>query len=817
MIANYLKIAYRNIFRNKGYSLINITGLAIGIACFILIMLYVQDELSYDRYHERADRIYRLERKGVFNGLEFHTFITAHPMAPALVADFPEIAAGVRFYNTDLMVRNWNHQFFEEEIFFTDSEVFQVFDFPLLSGDPSVALREPNSIVITPEMARKYFGSDDVLGKTLEIQWEDQQLAFNVTGILQKMPANSHFHAGFLASYATLPGLIGEQLEIWVNNNISTYLLLTEGATPEDLYPKFPDFIRKYMGDIIRKILGPEVDVATIFSFELRPITAIHLHSNLQFELEPSGSIAMVYTFSAIALFMLLIAAINFMNLATARSARRAREVGIRKVVGANRKSLVAQFLGESLLLAYLAALLAVLAVALILSTYNAFILKELTIGIDSNPLFYPGLFAIVTLVGLLAGSYPALFLSAYQPVQVLKGSVISARGGRTSRLRQGLVILQFAISIALILGTLVVSHQLDFLQNKRLGFTKEQVVVLNIQDNALRSKVEMLKTELKQDSRVISVAGSSRVPGNRGFSDTVFRGEDSPEGDVKDMTVIRIDQDFLPTMEIDLLAGRNFARDFAEDWKTGIILNELAAREFGWNTPQEALGKIVYSIKEIDPPVYLNNKVVGITDNFHFKSLHHKVEPLLLHSGQVWGDLQYLSVRIGAADIAGTLEFLKNQWQRISPDYPFDYFFLDENFGQQYQAEQRTRTIFRYFTAMTIFIACLGLLGLASFTTEQRTKEIGIRKTLGASVPGLTTMLCREFVILVVLANLIALPAGWYLMSRWLESFAYRMTIGVGIYVTAALIAVTIALVTVIFQAFKAALSNPVNALKYE
>ena len=817
MLVNYLKIAYRNIVRNKGYSLINIIGLAIGIACFILIMLYVADELSYDKYHAKADRIYRLERKGVFNGLEFHTHITAHPMAPALVNDFPEIIAGVRLWTPDLMIKNWNNQFLEEEVFFTDPEIFSVFDFQLISGDPGTALDEPNTLVLTASTAEKYFATTDVIGKTLEIQWNDDLLVFTVTGILKTIPANSHIHPDFLASYATLPNLLGEGMEVWVNNNISTYLLLVEGASPADLYSKFPDFIEKYMGDIVRKLLGPDADVNKIFNLLLRPITDIHLYSDLQFELEPGGSISTVYIFLAIAVFMLLIAAINFMNLATARSARRAREVGIRKVVGANRKRLIFQFLGESLILAYLSAILALVMVAMVLPTYNAFALKNLSIGLSTNQLFYPAVFGLVTLVGLLAGIYPAFFLSAYRPVQVLKGGIISAGGKRTSRLRQGLVILQFTISIALILSTMVVSRQLDYLQKKQLGFTKEQMVTINIQDNSLVDKTEILKNELLQDPRVISIAGSSKVPGNRGFSDTVFRGQDSPEGEMKAITLFTIDQDFLPTLEINLLAGRNFSKDFPTDWETGIILNEEAIHEFGWNTPEEAIGKIVYSLEELDPPTYLNNQVVGVVENFHFKSLHHEIEPLLLHTGQIYGDIKYLSVRISTRDVAGTLEFLKNKWHGFSPNYPFDYFFLDDHFGRQYEAERRMQTIFRYFTFLTIFIACLGLLGLASFSTEQRTKEIGIRKTLGASIPGITVLLCREFIILVLLANLLALPAGWYLMSRWLENFAYQADTGPVIYIMAGLLAFTIAVATVIFQAGKAAMANPVKALKYE
>ncbi len=501
------------------------------------------------------------------------------------------------------------------------------------------------------------------------------------------------------------------------------------------------------------------------------------------------------------------------MNLATARSARRAREVGIRKVVGANRKQLIGQFLGESLLLTYVATVLALLIVWLALPSYNAFTLKNLTIGWS----VYPGLLLIATIIGLTAGIYPAFFLSSYRPVKVLKGGAVSTQGKRTSRLRQALVILQFAISIALVFSTLVVSGQLSYLQKMDLGFNKEQVVVIPIRDNTLQDRLETVKTELRQHPQIRSAGGSSRIPGSRGFSDTVFRGEDSPEGEMSAITLMTVDQDFLPGLEIDLLAGRNFSRDFPSDWENAVILNQHAAERFGWKSADEAVGKTVYSIEEIDPPTYSEKKVIGVTPSFHIKSLHHELEPLLMHTGHVYGSLDFLTIRISTDDVPGTLTFLQDKWAKFSPGFPFDYFFLDENFDSQYQAEMRMRTIFRYFTVLTIFIACLGLLGLASFATEQRTKEIGIRKTLGASVSGITALLGREFVILVLLANLIALPVGWYLMSRWLENFAYQVSIGPLTYLAAALIALMIAVATVTFQAVKAATANPVDALKYE
>ncbi len=817
MFVNYLKIAWRNILRDKGYSLINIFGLAIGITCFVLIMLFVADEMSYDRYHAKADRIYRLEREGVFNGLEFRTHYTAHPMGPALESDYPEIIASTRINKQAMLLKSQNNSFVEEYLYITDQNLFDVFDFHLEDGDPITALKEPNTVVISEEKAIKFFGHREVIGKTLTAQWGDTEIIFEITGVMEKMPANSHFHADFFVSYSTLNSILGQSLEIWLNNNISTYALLADGSLPEDLYSKFPAFIEKYMGAQIRQFIGPEIDVNQIFHFILRPMTEIHLYSDLQGEMEPPGSIATVYTFLAIAVFMLLIACINFMNLATARSARRAREVGIRKMVGANRKRLVVQFLGESLLLAYLATAISLAIIILVLPSYNAFTLKELSIHPVDNPLVLPTLLLVATVVGLLAGIYPAFFLSAYRPVEVLKGTSATAHGSRSALLRRILVTLQFAISIVLIISTLVVTKQMRYLENKKLGFTTKQMLVIEVQDDNSPETVQKMKNQFALVPGIESIGASNRVPGGGMFGDTMFRGEDSPEGDMKDITVLMIDEDFIPTLDIQLLAGRNFSREFSSDWETGIILNELAAKEFGWNTPEEAVGKTVYSILEVDPPTYLPNKVVGIVDNFHFKSLHQKLEPLLIHTGQIWGGLNYLTLQIPTSDIASTLKELRTTWQKLSPDYPFEYFFLDDNFNQLYQVEQRMQTIFRYFTLLTIFIACLGLLGLASYAAEQRTKEIGIRKTLGASVISLTVLMSREFITLVGLSALAALPAGWYLMNKWLENFAYRTEIGPVVLIAAAILAVVIAIFTVSFQAIKAALANPVKALKYE
>ncbi|MCU0286683.1 MAG: ABC transporter permease, partial [Acidobacteria bacterium] len=517
MIKNYFQIAFRNIIRHKGYTFINIAGLAAGIACCMLIMLYVHDELSYDRYNEKIDQLYRLERKGVFQGKEFRVAATAHPTAPALKNELPEIQEAARIWPQQLTVKTLDNQYFKERILFTDPGIFTIFTFPLTAGEPETALKETQSIVLTEEMSKKYFNTGDAVGKVLSVHWDkDTIIDFKVTGIMKKIPRNSHFRTDFFASYATLDKLIPGQLETWLSNSIYTYLLLGKGQSAGQLMQKFPALIEKYMGKNIKQFLGPDVDINKLFQFILRPVSEIHLYSDIEFEFEPNGSIHTVYIFSIIAFLVLLIACINFMNLSTARSALRAKEVGLRKTIGANKRSLITQFIGESILLAFIAGIIALVLVQLLLPVYNHVTLKEMTNTYLTSPVFMFLFIIVIFLVGFAAGSYPAFYLTSFQPVKVLKGKFTTGNEIRSQFLRRGLVVLQFTISITLIISTLVVMNQLHYIKNKKLGFEKEQVVVVPAKDDSLSSRGEAVKAELLKNPGILKAAVTSRIPGSR-------------------------------------------------------------------------------------------------------------------------------------------------------------------------------------------------------------------------------------------------------------------------------------------------------------
>lgn len=815
MLKNYLKIFFRNMFRYKGYSFINLAGLAIGIACCILIMLYVQDEISYDRFNEKHDRIFRVERKGTFKGQDYHVPVTAHPAGPALENDFAQILHAVRFYQNQVVIKNWQNHRFEEMIFFTDHTLFETFTFPLLKGTAATALKEPNSVVLTEKMSEKYFGRKDTVGQTLTIYWGNRSLDLIVTGIMKKIPHNSHFKSDFFVSYATLSALIGDQLQNWFNNNVYTYLLLQENSDAKELQAQFPAFIEKHFGKMARKFFGKDLDISTILQMQLRPITDIHLYAKLGWEIEPQGNINTVYVFSAIAFFILLIACINFMNLSTARSAGRAKEVGLRKTVGANRGLLIKQFIGESICLTILAGFLALLLVELLLPAYNHFTGKELANTIFSQPLSLLVFLGLLLLVGFISGSYPAFFLSSFQPVKVLKGSTASKADRRSLILRKALVVFQFAISIFLIIGTLVVMNQMNYVKNRNLGFQKEQVLVLRTRDQALANRNDAFKTELLKNPNILQVAASTNIPGARDFSDQGIIREGKSNDDFVVTYNFDIDEDFIPLLGIELAAGRNFSRNFATDREDGFIINETAVKAFGWDSPDEAVGKRLMRPTGIDTGQYHKGTIVGVVKDFNFKSLHQTIEPLLFFMNP--NSLNYINIKLKTADISNTMGHIKEKWAEFSPSYTFEYFFFDQHFDRLYRSEEQMHTLFKLFTLLAIFISCLGLFGLASFTTEQRTKEVGIRKVLGASVINVIVHLSKEFIFWVALANLVAWPAAYYFMNKWLQNFAYRTGLGIDVFFLSGLLGLTIALLTVGYQSVKAALANPIKALKYE
>ena len=799
MLINYIKIALRNLKRHKGYTFINIAGLAIGMACCILIILYIYSELNYDRYHENADRIYRLGTNFDVGKAHAKTAVSNHPICPTLSRDYPEVlnAARIRPYMQRTLVEYKEKQFFEEKIFYADNSVFDVFSFPMIRGDHKSALVTAYSLVITEDVAKKYFADEDPIGKILRLNNDSD---FTVTGIIKNVPPNSHFTFDMLCSFETLYQHNPEQRERWMGDfNNYTYLLLQENYDFRELEQKFPPLIDKHIGRIL-KPLGGKVE------FFLQPLTSIHLHSNLVGEISGNSDIAYIYIFAAIALFILLIACINFMNLSTARSAKRAKEVGIRKVLGSYRGQLIRQFLSESITYSFLAFFIALTLVQLALPLFRSLSGTTLNFQFAEISWLIPCLIGFVFLVGLVAGSYPAFFLSAFRPVRVLKGH--SKAGTANSRFRSVLVVLQFAISIVLIAGTSVIMNQLHYMKERRLGFNKEHVVVLPIMEGSIMQSIETIKKELKSHNGVVSVAASSNVPGHGTSRQNAFLPEGFELNESQMMGAISIDHNFIPTFDMEVVAGRNFSPGFVTDSSKSVLINDTAAQEFGWDDP---VGKTITELTGNG----ITKTVIGVVRDFHVESLHKKIEPLYIENEPSGFD--YISIRIRPRNISGTMDFLRKKWKEFDSTGTFDYVFLDESFDSQYRAEERLSTIFSYFTLFAIFIACLGLFGLASFTAEQRTKEIGIRKVLGASVYGIVILLSKEFAKWVLIANIIAWPVAYYAMNKWLQDFAYRINMGVWIFILAGVLTLIIALLTVSYQAVKAALSNPVEALRYE
>ncbi len=785
MIRSYLKVALRNIARHKGYSFINITGLAIGMACCILILLWVQDELSFDRFHENAGDIYRVVQDINFADHSTTWAISQGPLGPALRDDFPEIANMVRFTNRGMRL-TYEDKIFDEVLGMADGSIFEVFTFPLLRGDPATALVDPFSLVITEEMARKYFGEQDPMGKVLNA---DGRFDFKVTGILKEVPRNSHIRFDFL-----VPFIFGRELNYtvdrWGNSQFTTYVQLQRGLPANEVISK----IARYLDD------KPTIEKDA--ALNLQPLTGIHLFSHYEFDFA-SGDITYVTIFSLVAFFILLIACINFMNLTTARSANRAREVGMRKVAGAYRSDLIRQFFGESMLLACVAFCLALGLVRLLLGAFNTLSAKELTLGISSNGWLWLGFLGIALLTGFISGTYPALFLSGFQPVRVLKGSV--QPGAKSSAFRKFLVVFQFSLTILLLICTLVVYRQLDYMQNKKLGYDKEHLVYMSIRGQ-MREQFDAVKQELLSHPNILAVTASANVPTyGYSFSNSLWRWEGQDPDEEILMRASFVDVDFLETLGIELLAGRDFSREFSTDQDAAVAVNEAAARAMGMEDP---VGRRL-SLGERE------STIVGLVKDYHFRSLRQEIDPLILIFSPP--SSRVLFVRLKGEDMPQSLAHIEEVWNTFSPGFDFRYRFMDEALDLLYRAEQRTGTIFRIFTLLAVSISCLGLFGLASYIAEQRTKEIGIRKVLGATVSHIVFLLSRDFTKWVMVANLIAWPVAYYAMRVWLQGFAYRIPLPWWVFGLSALLALVIALLTVSYQSVRAAVSNPVDALKYE
>jgi len=800
MFKNYLKIAFRNLRRHKGYSFINIAGLAVGMACFLLIFMHISDELSYDKFHQKAKQIYRVTYEINLSGNTTHTAQTPAPLGPAMIRDYPEVENATRiFILRDIMV-SWKNKSFFENVLFGDENIFDIFTFPLLKGNPETALIAPNSIVLTETMAEKYFGSEDPLNKILTVN-ENQD--FKVIGVLKDISRNSHFHFDFLVPFAA--GFQNKRMmEYWGNIFYYNYLLLEKGASPVELEKKFPDFAMKYIGGNFKDFFKDKLDqVPSMYKFHLQPLTKIHLHSHLEGEIETNSNGTYIYIFSAIAFFILLIACINFMNLSTAHSSMRAKEIGMRKVIGARRGELIKQFLGESLFLSFLSLILAIGLVKFSLPFFNSISGRELSLGLVWHWTFLATLIGTFLFVGILAGSYPAFLLSSFIPVEVLKGK----KGSKISVpfIRTGLVILQFTISIILIVGTITIHNQMMFVRNKNLGFVKEHLITVTDQNRQITSKYEAFKNELLKDPDILAVSGSSGLPAGI-FGKATIVPENAPSYESVLMPIISIDYDFIETYGIALAAGRFFSKEFSTDLRGAYVINEAAVEKFGWGSP---LGKTLKDTGGI------KGTVIGIVKNFHFNSLHHNIEPLALFIDPK--AFRFYTIRIRSQNIPHTIAHLEKTWKKFVPSCPFEYTFLDAQIDRFYRSEQRLSKTFLYFSVLAIFIACLGLFGLTSFTTKQRTKEIAIRKVIGASTPSLVNLVSREFAKWIIVANILAWPISYFAMNKWLQNFAYRTSISFWIFLLAGILSLGIALLTVSYQSIKVAVSNPVDSLRYE
>ncbi len=813
MLKNYLIVTIRNLLQNKTYTFINLLGFTIGIASCLLIMLYITHELSYDRFHVKADRIYRLGGEFRLGGAEGSSATSPVPAAAGFKAEFPEVEDATRLRNAGEQVVRHNDQLLNETgLLYADNNFFDVFDFELLLGDPATALLEPNTVVLTEETALKYFGDEAAINDVLTIG--DNNTAYRVTGIVRNPPDNSHIDFEMLLSMASRGD--GEMAQTaWGNFNLYTYLVLREGASLATLEAKIPSFYQSQMLPLMQEIgisweafLGQGNQIRLI----LQPLASIHLHSNLDSELQPGGNPANLYIFSAIALFILLIACINFMNLSTARSANRAKEIGIRKTLGSAHGNLVRQFLTESILFSILGMILAIVLVELFIIPFNNAAGIELAFSPFTHWWLAAGLIILTLLVGVLAGSYPAFYLAALKPVEVLKGEIRT--GVKRGKFRSGLVVFQFAISIGLIVSTFFIYRQLEYINNKNLGFDKENVLII---PNAgrLGNQLAAFKQELQEQPQVINASISSGIPGRDSYGGTLYKGE-PPENTDQGLSITEEDQDFqnfsadydyIETMGMELMSGRNFSSEYSSD-SAAFIINEAVARAFGWEDP---VGKDIYVTGWDGQPRY---QVIGVVRDYHLESLRNDIGPVVMSLGTTG---QYLLVRIQPEDIRGSLAMIENKWREFAPNVPFDYSFLDDDFDFLLRDEQRFGQIVSAFTALTIFISCLGLFGLAAFAAERHTKEIGIRKVVGASVAQVVGLLSKEFLVLVLIANVIAWPVAWYAMRRWLEDFAYRIELGLGVFILAGLMALVIALVTVSWQTIRAATANPVEALRYE
>ena len=804
MFKNFLLTAYRSLTKHKGYTILNVMGLSAGLTCFAFIAVWVSDELSYDKFNKKADRIVRIVGKVTTESEVFDQAVTCVPMAAALKSDYPQVERTVRFDNNDATVKKGDIQFAEDGIVLTDPSFFEVFDYPLKEGNAKTALNDPYSIILTEKMAQKYFGKEDPVGRYLTLVLYDttgKGLPYKITGVIPDPPKNAHFTFNFLGSFKTLeaadPGSVTQ--EGWGSNGYYTYLLLKDKSDFKTVAATLPQFIERHLGKEMK-------EWKMRYDYTLQPLTGIHLRSHLRYEFTPTGNIEYVYIFSLIGIFILLIAGINYMNLATARSLQRAKEVGVKKVLGAARSQLVIQYLVEAIVVAIFSLILALLLTSLLDPLLQK--LSGKSLSVFNSPQLIAFLTVVTFLLGLISGIYPAFFITAYKPGIVLKGAFKSSTGGVW--LRKALVVVQFTISVALLIGIFVVNSQLSFIQHKDLGYNKDALVALRVNgDAAVINGFTSFKNSLLSNPLVKGVTTSNSLLvgglGNSGASTVTGDGKAISSSTYR----LRVDNYYMDVYGMKLLAGRNFSSDPMND-TAAFILNEAAVKAFSWGSPEAAINK----------PFSMGGsggRVVGIVKDFHFNSLQHPVEPLAIAARGPNNRFSQITVKIDMSRPGESIKWIQKNWKSDFPGSLLQYDFLDKKLNDQYQAEERFSKFFLYFSFLSLLIACLGLFGLTTYAIQQRTKEIGIRKVLGATVNNIVSLLSKDFLKLVIVAAFLAFPLAWWTMNKWLKDFAYRISIGWWVFAEAALIVLLIAFVTISLQVLKAVAENPVKSLRTE
>ncbi|WP_020534756.1 ABC transporter permease [Lewinella cohaerens] len=813
MFKNYIKTALRNLWKNRFYSGINLLGLSSGMLCFLFIAAFVQDELSFNRFHEKGERIVRMNFLGEMGENDLTVPQLGAPVGAVMKEEFPEVESFVRFRETgEYLVRYENQSFQERKVVHADSTLLDIFDFVLIDGDPNSILRQAGTAIVTQSIAKKYFGNQNPIGKTIQL---DNESDYVVNGVLADLPENSTIQQDIFLAMADLP----ESREtLWTNMNFETYFLLREGAKIAKIEAKLPEFLRRHLGSEMEQFLKISFDdflaAGNSGAFTILPLHDIYLHSEFQENLGPSSDIKYLYIFGAVGLFILLLAAINFVNLATARASTRSREVGVRKVVGAGRRQLMGQFLSESTLLAFMALGVALIGMAITLPYFNELAGKSISMGFfTEQPLMVFIGFSLVALIGLLAGVYPSFVLAGFKPLEAIQQRVQGNGRSHQSGLRGALVVFQFAITTLLLVGTLTVYQQMQFVQEKKLGYNKEQLLLI---DGAygLGDQLSAFTSQLEMDARVKHLATTSYLPtpSSRNKSG-YFLGNSPDKSALYMMQVWYVDENYLPTIDIELVEGRNFEPTTETGTTTNVIVNEAAIREF--RLTGDVIGQQIsrnFGEDAGDQSELHVYNIVGVVKDFHFESLHHKIDPLVLHQSQ---STRFVAARVTPTDLPGLLTDIEQKWKALAPHQPFQYTFLDEGFSQMYEAEIRMSKVARLFAFLSILIASIGLLGLATFTALQRQKEVSIRKVLGASVSGLFLLLTRDFGKLILIALVISLPLSWYLMQQWLQGFVYATAISIGTFFLTGGVLLLVALLAVGFQSLRTALGNPVDALR--